>query len=380
MFEPLTFPYVFRADRLRTCSALLAMLALTTACAEEDKPLAPDVVVDRYALDASSIPSREWPGWRPPAKVLVISAPKSVVADLERVAPDSEIIARGWDFDDGADYSDVDVVIGPCNRRVLENVPSARWIHSLAAGVDGCATSDRVRNGVTAVTNSARIFGPQVADHAMALTLALTRNLGPAMEAQRDGEWRRDGLNLLELQGKTMLIAGLGGIGEAIAQRAKAFGMRVTATRNSSREGPPTVDYVGLADELPTLAAEADVVVNVLPLTPQTTALYDADFFRGMPSHAFFVNVGRGKSVVTGDLIAALRKGDIAGAGLDVTEPEPLPRAHALWQAPNVIITPHTGGGSDGSQRRRWAVVQENLRRYVAGEPLLNLVDPAKAY
>ncbi|MEQ9449861.1 MAG: NAD(P)-dependent oxidoreductase, partial [Rhodospirillaceae bacterium] len=151
-------------------------------------------------------------------------------------------------------------------------------------------------------------------------------------------------------------------------------------TRNSSRDGPAFVDYVGLASELPELIGEADVVVNATPLTPATTGLFDAAMFERMKTSAFFINIGRGASVVTDDLVTALERGHIAGAGLDVTDPEPLPNGHPLWSAPNVIITPHIAGVSQLKLDRVWEVMRENLRRYVAGEKMLSVVDPTLGY
>jgi phosphoglycerate dehydrogenase-like enzyme len=188
---------------------------------------------------------------------------------------------------------------------------------------------------------------------------------------------RRD---FMELDGRTMLVVGLGGIGSQVARKAHGLGMRVIATRGSRREGPDYVEYVGLADEVNVLAARADVVVNTVPLTDATLGMFDAEFFAAMKPSAYFISVGRGKSTVTDDLVAALQNGEIAGAGLDVTDPEPLPEGHVLWTMPRVLITPHTGGRSDRSRDRLFLLVQENLRRYVAGEPLISVVDIARGY
>jgi phosphoglycerate dehydrogenase-like enzyme len=156
--------------------------------------------------------------------------------------------------------------------------------------------------------------------------------------------------------------------------------MRVIATRNSSRSGPDYVEYVGLSDELHQLAGRADVVVNALPLTPKTTGIFDKAFFEAVKPGAIFLSVGRGKSTVTDDLIAALESGQLYGAGLDVTDPEPLPEDSPLWLMDRVIITPHVSTGGIDSVRRMTTIAIENLRRYVAGEPLLNLVDIRKGY
>lgn len=156
--------------------------------------------------------------------------------------------------------------------------------------------------------------------------------------------------------------------------------MRVIATRNSRREGPDYVDYVGLSHELNELAAQADVVINTAPLTDQTRGIFNRTFFDAMKPTAFFISVGRGGSTVTMDLVAALTSGSIAGAGLDVTDPEPLPKGHPLWTTPRVIISPHTAGRSDKGRDRLYLMVKENLRRYVNGEPMLSVVDIERGY
>jgi phosphoglycerate dehydrogenase-like enzyme len=183
-----------------------------------------------------------------------------------------------------------------------------------------------------------------------------------------------------ELDGRTLLIAGLGTIGTEIARRANALGMRVIATRNSSRSGPVFVDYVGLAHELNELAAQADVVLGQLPLTEATFGVFDAEFFEAMKPTAYFVNMGRGKHMNTEDLVAALRDGKIAGAALEAVEPEPLPDDHPLWDLPRVIITPHVSDYSDKHEDTVWDLYRENLRRYIAGDKLLNVIDMEKGY
>jgi phosphoglycerate dehydrogenase-like enzyme len=197
-----------------------------------------------------------------------------------------------------------------------------------------------------------------------------------------DGEWADSDemvAGMAPIAGKKLLVAGLGGIGMEVARLGAALGMQVSGTRNSSREGPDFVSYVGLSGELNDLAAQADVVVNALPLTADTAGLFNEEFFSSIKPGAIFVNVGRGKTVVTEDLLAALESGQVRAAGLDVTNPEPLPADSALWQRSDVIITPHVAGF--GGERERHAVLlMENLRRYVAGDPLLNVVDPGKGY
>lgn len=232
------------------------------------------------------------------------------------------------------------------------------------------------------LTNTQHTSGPPIADHVIALMTMLTRGLHNFHTYQLQGVWKDRPIEvpMLELGGKTMLVVGLGGIGTEVAKRANALGMRVLAIRNSSRVGPDFVDYVGLSDELHELAAQADVIVNALPLTTATRGLFDASFFDVAKRGAYFISVGRGESTVTNDLVAALKDGRLTAAGLDVTDPEPLPEGHELWRLPNVVITPHVAATTDQGRWRRWLVTRENLRRYVNGEKMLNVVDVARGY
>jgi phosphoglycerate dehydrogenase-like enzyme len=156
--------------------------------------------------------------------------------------------------------------------------------------------------------------------------------------------------------------------------------MHVKGTRNTRRDAPQFVEYVGLANEALELAKSADVVVNAAPLTPATRGMFNAAFFGAMKPTALFINIARGESAVTRDLVQALREGTIAGAGLDVTDPEPLPAGHPLWSLPNVVLTPHSAGASDALDPRLLALVAENLRRYVSGSAMLSIVDLQRGY
>ncbi|MGB5132218.1 MAG: NAD(P)-dependent oxidoreductase, partial [Steroidobacteraceae bacterium] len=178
----------------------------------------------------------------------------------------------------------------------------------------------------------------------------------------------------------TLFIAGLGGIGTEVARRANALGMNVIATRNTPHEKPPFVSEQGLSKDLPAFAARADVIVDALPLTAETKGVFDRTVFGAAKRGALFINVGRGGTVVTADLVAALQDGRIGGAGLDVTDPEPLPADHPLWRAPNVLITPHVAAVTDLGEESRWLIARENLRRYAAGGKLLSEVDVQRGY
>lgn len=341
-------------------------------------------LVSRFGLREAPTPVRERPGWSPPRRIVTILG-EPMAERLRRIAPDAEVIGVPNAGAAAEVVQGADVYVGPCTPQIVQAGTELKWIQLPSAGAESCAGLPGVAERGILVTNTQRIYGPQIAEHVMAMVLSFARRLYLYGAAQRAGSWSEALMSIRkagfwELDGKTMLVVGLGGLGTEVARRANALGMRVTATRNSRREGPDFVEYVGLADELSELAAQADVVVNTTPLTPDTRGLFDADFFASMKPTAYFINVGRGKSVVTADLVAALEAGRIAGAGLDVTDPEPLPPGHPLWSLPDVILTPHVAAGSDFFIQRLETMITENVRRYVAGGPMLSVVDLERGY
>ena len=341
-------------------------------------------MISELGLRESKLPARELPGWSRPEKVVAWVDKPERLAGLQAVAPGVEIVLVESQEQAISEVANAQVVMGYCSEELLSRAPELHWIQVYSAGVDRCVPNPSLHQGNKLLTNGQRIGSPALAEHSIALMMALVRGLDVYHTKQLQGSWQRDvGMereDFMELEGRTVLVVGLGGIGTQTAKRAHGLGMRVIATRNSRREGPDYVDYVGLADELNELAAQADVVINTAPLTDSTRGMFDAAFFTAMKPSAYFVSVGRGASTVTSDLIAALESGAIAGAGLDVTDPEPLPEGHALWTMPRVIITPHTAGRSDKGRDRLFLLVQENLRRYVAGEPMLSVVDIKRGY
>ncbi len=369
--------------RSRLFVLLAAALLLSTGLSASEAPdPGIDELIQRLGLRAAETPVRERSGWRKPERVIVRGGAEQV-AGLEPFAPGVDLVPAPTLEDAVAAAPTADAVIGYCDESLLAAGPGIRWLQLPYAGAERCVSIPAIAERDVLVTNAQRVYGPEIAEHVLAMMLSLTRGLHRYAEAQARGAWERTLVpeeKLWELEGKTLLVVGLGGIGTEVARLGHAMGMRVTATRNSSRSGPDFVAYVGLADELDKLAAEADVVVNATPLTPATRGLFDEAFFANMKDSAYFINVGRGASVVTGDLVSALENGAIAGAGLDVTDPEPLPEGHPLWRAPNVIITPHISAGSDLRSARLWRVISENLRRYTAGEPMLSVVDVSRGY
>ena len=361
---------------------LISLMAVTLVAAGAARA---EISIEQLMADAElaegSVAARELKGWRTPKKIVV----RDVLGLAERLQadyPEMQILGVDTLAAAAAQAAGADAIIGFCHDDIVAVADDLVWIQIFSAGAERCLAVDKVGNGEVLLTNMQKMSSPVIGEHAVAMMMSLTRGLIPYAKVMRDGAWQRgltERAGMTSLSGKTVLVVGLGGIGTAVAQRAHGLGTRVIATRNSSRSGPDYVDYVGLSDELLELAAQADVVVSALPLTPKTTNLFDRAFFDAVKPGALFINVGRGGSVVTDELVAALEDGRIAGAGLDVTQPEPLPADHPLWQMDNVIITPHVSGS--GSERERHGVlVKENVRRFIAGDKLLNVVDPDKGY
>jgi phosphoglycerate dehydrogenase-like enzyme len=344
-------------------------------------------LLTRFELVERGAPVRERASWAQPMKIVTMRG-DAWASRLRTVAPNAEVVAVGSPEAAVAVVPGADVYVGLCTAAIVKAGAALKWIHLLTAGADPCASQPGVADGGILLTSSQGLHSPAGADHALALLLAVTRRINTYGEQQRRGRFDQPWANaavvldsgIAELDGKNLLVAGLGGIGTEIARRGSAFGLHVRGTRNSSREGPEFVEYVGLPDETADLVAWADFVVNALPLTPQTRGMFDAKLFAAMNPSAFFINVGRGETVVTDDLVDALATGKLAGAGLDVNDPEPLTPGHPLWAMPNVVLTPHMAAASDQLERRLLVLAMENLRRYAAGERLVSVVEPRRGY
>lgn len=306
------------------------------------------------------------------------------VAEARTIAPNVQIVRvtsrdQGMEHAAEADGADGRLI----TPELLTKAADLSWVHSPSAGVERLVTLPGVRDHASLVVTNARgVHGPAIADHAMGMLLALTRQLPHYHDAQKRGEWSREApkSEAIALQGRTMLVVGIGGIGTEIAQRAHGFGMRIIATRRSDTPAPEFVERVGKPQDLAAMLPEADVVAICVPLTPETENLFDDAMIRRMKPGAYMINIARGRIINTDALIAALKEGRITGAALDVTDPEPLPADHALWSAPNVLITPHIAADGELTDQRWWALYKENLRRFGAGEPLLNCVDVKAGY
>ncbi|MBB5911460.1 phosphoglycerate dehydrogenase-like enzyme [Nocardia transvalensis] len=250
-----------------------------------------------------------------------------------------------------------------------------RWVHVGATGVDSVMFDELIRSDVV-VTNTRGIFDGPIAEYVLAQILNFAKDLPESWRLQQRHEWRHRESE--RLSGATVLVVGTGSIGRSIARMLRCVGMEVRGLGRRACTDDP--DFGTVATDLHAELPGADYVVAIAPLTQQTRHMFDARAFAAMKPHSRFVNVGRGELVVTDDLVAALRNGTLAGAALDVVDPEPLPPGHALWDLPNVQLTPHNSGDVVGWRGDLATAFAENFRRWSDGRPLVNVVDKGLGY
>jgi phosphoglycerate dehydrogenase-like enzyme len=367
--------------------ATFALLLPAIAPATDDAKTVADVIA-KFHVEEFPTAVKDRKAWRKPKKIVVIGGLPDREAFSEAAGGAEVVVVR--DVRSAIEpMKNADIIVGltsypgVCEPEVVDGAQELRWILAMSAGVERCMALESVKSRNILVTNLRGVDSAAIAEHAVALALALARGLETSVINTSRARWSRADLAATQMQvlyDKTMLVVGLGGIGTEVASRGHALGMKVIATRNSSRTGPDYVSYVGTPAELLTLAKTADVIVNAAPLTSETAGMFNAKFFDVLKPNALFINVARGASVVTADLTKALNEHRIAGAGLDVVDPEPLPPDNPLWKAPNLIISPHVSSRSDLPGAERWVLARENLRRYVAGEKMLSVVDLKREY
>lgn len=276
---------------------------------------------------------------------------------------------------------DAEVALGPINTELFQAAKQLRWIQSGSAGVEWMRNVDGLVESDVIVTNMRGAHASTMAEHAFGMLFFLTRGFDLLYPAQQQKVWQfppqRAGVGIA---GLTMGIIGLGNIGRAIGERAKAFQMNVIAVDLHEVPQPEYVSHLGRLDEMPELLRRADVVVVATPITPETRGMLGASQLKLMKPTAYLLVMSRGGIVDEATLAQMLRDGELAGAGLDVTAIEPLPAESDLWDAPRVIITPHCSPSSSQTGANAMHIMHENLRRYLAGEPLTNLVDKRLGY
>lgn len=298
------------------------------------------------------------------------------IAQIQAAAPDAEVVNAGQERIDEL-LPTAEIFIGhakvPVNWDRVMDAGKLRWIQSSAAGLDHCLVPGVIESDDIVVSSAAGLFAPQVAEQTFSLLFGIIRRAPLFFRAEAERQFVR--LPTDDLRGKTVGIVGLGGNGRAIARMLAPWDVRIVATDYYPVDRPDCVSELWPADELDRLLGESDVVILSLPLNAGTKGLFDAERFAKMRRGAYLINVARGAVVQEAALCEALARGNLAGAGLDVTEVEPLPSESLLWDDPKVMISPHVGAQSYRRVDDSTALAAINLKRYLSDQPVYNRVD-----
>jgi D-2-hydroxyacid dehydrogenase (NADP+) len=298
---------------------------------------------------------------------------------LRNASADVEVLVASSKDDALEMIPEADVLVGGFNLELYRRAERLQWVQSWGAGVDGVLFKEFVDSEIL-LTSAKGTVGVHLAEHAMALLFSLTRGIGTAVREARWDNRMTIRKSSWELIDRTMGIVGLGGTGQDLAIRAAAFGTRIIAVDPEDVDVPGCVESCWGMERFHELLGTSDIVAICAPLTAESEGLFDAAAFEAMQNHALLINVTRGRIVDEGALVSALKSGQIGGAGLDVTPQEPLPQDHELWSLPNVVITPHTAGGSPNRDDRLMELITANIERFKNGKPLLSEIDKRKGY
>lgn len=281
------------------------------------------------------------------------------------------------------EIADADAFIGEPTAQMVRAGKKLKWVQVRSAGVERVlhlSGGNDLRDSNIILTNNQIVQGPEIADHALAMLLSLTRNLPKFIEMGKTGKWVANREGLLELRDKTAIVIGCGGIGTQIAVRSWAFGMKVICVDPEDIPYNPFISRVVKPDQLDDVVPQADVVFISAPHTPLSHKMMGPKQFDMMKRGSYFIAVSRGGLYDLPALVKALDSKKLAGAGVDVTDPEPLPADNSLWKFSNAIVTPHIAGRSDGDAARMSYTIKENIKRFVNGQPMINVVDKQKGY
>lgn len=300
------------------------------------------------------------------------------LTQIRELAPDHEVLVSRDREVITANLADTEVIFGIFPRDLLADATNLKWYQQWDAGADWLSGHPDVAARDFTLTNTSGVHAIPIAEHVLAFMLAFARGFPEAARNQARSEWPKRAPEVTELAGKTLLLVGVGRIGERTAQVARALGMHVSGVRR--RQGQQIPDGVDEMGTLAELLPEADFVVLTVPLTAETRNMIGEKELQSMKKDAVLINIGRGGTIDEDALAAALRNGEIKGAGLDVFEEEPLPASSPLWQMDNVLVTSHYSGKTPLYTRRSFEIFIDNLERYQAGQELRNVVDKQAGY
>jgi D-2-hydroxyacid dehydrogenase (NADP+) len=315
--------------------------------------------------------------------ILVAGDDPGLAQELKDVTPQANIVPVTED-NVMQQIAHADAYIGEISSAEVRVGKNLKWVGVMSAGVERVLFppdgSRDLQNSNIVLTNNKIVQGPEIADHALAMLLMLSRNLEVLYRNDQRQIWNPRSFHGIELNGKTAVVIGVGGIGTQIAIRANAFGMSVIGVDPEDKPFVPFLKQVVKPDQLDDVLPQADVVFISVPDTPKSHKMMGTRQFKLMKKNSYFIAVSRGGIYDMNGLVKALDDNRLAGAGVDVTDPEPLPKDHPLWKFNNVVITPHIAGRSDRDAERMVGTIKENLRRFVEGKPLINVVDKKKGY
>jgi len=300
---------------------------------------------------------------------------------IEATAPDASISEVNGSEMQVEDIVDSDIIFGRIPPRMLPQLKKLKWNHMPTAGADGMTDKSLYASESIVVTKASGTYGIPIAEHIVGMILALSHTFGYYFEKQGKGLWcDKIPTNLVDIYGSTVLVLGLGDIGTEVCRCLSGFGCNIIGFRQNASKPHDLVSDVRSISQLKETLPSADYIIICTPGTEKTTKLFGSEEFNLMKKRAIIINIGRGKIIDTNALNEALVTRKIGGAGLDVTDPEPLPKDHPLWKAPNVLITPHVSGITQTATDRRVTVFLDLLKRYVDGRELYNVVDLDEGY
>lgn len=315
-------------------------------------------------------------------KIVVLNADPDALKAFTEASPKARIVPV-TQANVNAELPDADGFIGEIKPEQVRIAKNLKWVAVMSAGVERVlhlSGGTDLRDSNIVLTNNKVVQGPEIADHALALLLTLSRGINKFIGYRQGETWQPRPYPGIELAGKTAVVIGVGGIGNQIAVRANAFGMDVIGVDPEDKPFVPYIKRYVKPDQLDEVIPLADVVFISAPHTEKTHKMMGPKQFELMKKNSYFVAVSRGGIYDLPALVKALDSKRLAGAGVDVMDPEPLPKGHALWKFDNALITPHIAGRSDRDRGRMIGTICENIRRFVDGKPLLNVVDKQKGY
>jgi phosphoglycerate dehydrogenase-like enzyme len=315
-------------------------------------------------------------------KKIIVAGDAALVADLQSVTTKARLV-RVNQANIMQEITDADAYIGSIKPEEVKAGKNLKWVQIMSAGAENVlfkSGGNDLRDSNIVLTNNRIVQGIEIADHAMAMLLTLSRGIDQFIANKQQENWQPRPYRGIELNGRTAVIIGVGGIGQQIALRAWAFGMNVIGVDPQDYPFNPFIKRMVKPDQLDEVVPEADVIFISAPDSEGSHKMFGTREFSLMKQQSYFIAVSRGGVYEMSGLVKALDEKRLAGAGVDVMDPEPLPKGHPLWKFDNAIITPHIAGRSDKDNARMVSTIKENIKRFVDGKPLINVVDKQRGF